>query len=168
MASCHVLALFTTSIHSSVKDSTSTFEGSYGRCSQSDQLHSFKGKNHRFFQLLVKEMGAQHVERLFNIKVRWLSRRKRLSLLYQIINEVEIFLRENKNNLHVQFRKEEFVVMLAYLADVFGHLNDMKWSLQGRDVTVSDAKDKLAGLTARMGVWQAQIKIGSRSIVNAF
>ena len=33
--------------------------------------------------------------------------------------------------------------------------------LQGRDVTVSDVKDKLAGLTTRMGVWQAQIKVGS-------
>ena len=43
--------------------------------------------------------------------------------------------------------------MLAYLADAFDHLNDM--SLQGHDVTVSDVKDKLARLTARMGVWQA-------------
>ena len=50
--------------------------------------------------------------------------------------------------------------MLAYLADVFGHLYDMNLSLQGRDVTVSDVKDKLAELTARMGVWQARIKVG--------
>ena len=50
---------------------------------------------------------------------------------------------------------------LAYLADVFGCLNDMNLSLQGRDVTVSDVKDKLAQLTARMGVWQARFKVGS-------
>ena len=31
--------------HSSIKDSSSTFDGSYGRCGQSDQLHSFEGKN---------------------------------------------------------------------------------------------------------------------------
>ena len=37
----------------------------------------------------------------------------------------------------------------------------MKLSLKGRDVTVSHVKDKLAGLTARMGVWQARIKVGS-------
>ena len=49
--------------------------------------------------------------------------------------------------------------MFAYWADVFGHLNNMNLSLQGRDVTVSDVKDKLAGLTARMGVWQARIKL---------
>ena len=51
--------------------------------------------------------------------------------------------------------------MLAYLADVFGHLDDINLSLQHHDVTVSDVKDKLAGLTARMGMWQARIKIGS-------
>ena len=36
----------------------------------------------------------------------------------------------------------------AYLADVFGHFNDMNFSLQGRHVTVSDVKDKLAGISA--------------------
>ena len=80
-----------------------------------------RAKNHRLFQLLVKEMGAQHVGLLFYIKVR-----KQMTLwLHKFQNEVEIFLRENKNNLHVQFHKEQFAVMLAYLADVFGHLNDM-------------------------------------------
>ena len=51
--------------------------------------------------------------------------------------------------------------MLAYLANVFGHLNDMNLCLKKRDVTVSDIKYMLAGLTARMGVWQVRIKVGS-------
>ena len=117
-----------------------------------------RAKYHRLFQLVAKEMGAQHVELLFYTKVRWLSRGKCLSRLYQLENEIEIFLWEN--NLHVQFHNEEFVVMLAYLADVFGHLNNMNLSLQGRDVTVCDDRDKLAGLIARIGVWQARIKVG--------
>ena len=116
-------------------------------------------KNHGFFQLLTKEMGVQHVGLLFYTKIRFLSRGKCLFRLYELKNEVKIFLRENKNNIHVQFHNEEFVVMLAYSADVFGHLNDLNLSLQGRDVTVSDVKNKLTGLTARMGVWQAQIKL---------
>ena len=51
--------------------------------------------------------------------------------------------------------------MFAYLPNVFSHLNDTKLSLQGRDVTVNDVKDKLARLTAGMGIWQPRIKIGS-------
>ena len=43
MASCDVLALFTTSMHSSIKDSASTFDGSCIRCGESNQLHLFEG-----------------------------------------------------------------------------------------------------------------------------
>ena len=107
-----------------------------------------RAKNHRFFKLLAKKMGAQHIELLFYTKVRWLSGGKCLCRLYELKNELEIFLRETKDNFHVQFHNKEFVVMLAYLADAFGRPNDMNWYLQDCDVTVSDVKDKLAGLTA--------------------
>ena len=94
-------------------------------------------------------MGVQHVGLLFYAKVRWLSTDKPPFRLYELKNEVEIFLRVNKNNLHVQFHNKEFVVILAYLANVFGHLNGMNLFLQNRDVTVSNIKDKLAWLTAQ-------------------
>ena len=67
-------------------------------------------KNHWFFQLLAEEMGTQHVGLLFYIKDRWLSRGKRLSRLYEPKNEVEIFLRENKNNFRVLFHDEDVCV----------------------------------------------------------
>ena len=98
---------------------------------------------------------------LFYTKVPWLSRGKCLARLCELKNEVKIFLREDENNLHVQFHNEEFVVILAYLADIFSLLSNMKLSLQGCDVTFRDAKNKLAALTARMGAWQAQIKVRS-------
>ena len=44
MASCDVFTLFTTPIHSSIKDSTTKFDGSYGRCDQNDQLNLFECK----------------------------------------------------------------------------------------------------------------------------
>ena len=83
---------------------------------------------------------------LFYTKVR--SCRKPNASFGCVNLNFEIFLRQNKNKFHVQFHDEEFVVMLAYLADVFGHLNDMNLSLQGRNVTVRDVKNKLAGHTA--------------------
>ena len=55
-----------------------------------------KAKNHRLFQLLANEMGAQHVGLLFYTKVRWLSRLKCLSRLYELRLETKIFLRERK------------------------------------------------------------------------
>ena len=120
-----------------------------------------RAKNHRLFQILAKEMGAKHLGLLYHTKVRWLSRGKCLSQLYELKGEVEIFLLENENNFHMEFRNTEFVIKLAYLADLFGHLNKMNVCLQGRDVTVSNVQDKLAGLSSRMSVWQARIKAGS-------
>uniref|UniRef100_A0A8C4WVN9 Uncharacterized protein n=1 Tax=Eptatretus burgeri TaxID=7764 RepID=A0A8C4WVN9_EPTBU len=120
-----------------------------------------KAKNHRLFQLLANEMGVEHVGLLFHTKVRWLSRGKCLSRQYELWVEVEFFLRDNENNLHVHFDNEEFVMMLAYLADIFRRLNEMNQSLQGCNVTVSAVQEKLAGMSARMEVWQARIKARS-------
>uniref|UniRef100_UPI00358F567B protein FAM200C-like n=1 Tax=Myxine glutinosa TaxID=7769 RepID=UPI00358F567B len=145
-------------------DSSASFAGSHGRLDVTVKVINFicaKAKNHRLFQLLANEIGAEHVGLLFHTKVRWLSRGKCLSRLYELRVEVEIFLRDNENNLHVHFDNEEFIMMLAYLADIFGRLNEMNQSLQGRDMTVSDVQDKFAGLSARMEVWQARIKAGS-------
>ena len=161
MASCDVLALFTTPIHSSIKDSTYTFDGSHGCCSESDQLHWFEGKKSAALPTFGQRNGSATLGTFVLYQRSLAVERQFLLRLYELKNEVEIFLRENKNNLHDQFHNEEFVVMLAYLADVFGHLHDMNLSSQSRDVTVSDVKDRLAELTARKGVWQAQIKVGS-------
>ena len=119
-----------------------------------------QGRNHRLFQVLAKEMGAKHVRLLLYTKVRWLSRGRCLHRLYELRNELEAFLQESEGNVLVQFHSEEFMMMLAYLADVFGHFNKVNLSLQGREVIVSDVKDELAGLCARMGVWHARLKAG--------
>ena len=161
MALCDILALFTTPIHSGIKDSTSRLNGSCGRCGESDQFHLFDGKKSPAFLTFGQRNESATCGTLSYTNVHWLSRGKCLSRLYELKNGAEIFLRENKNNLHVQFHNDDFVVMLAYLGDVFNHLNDINLSLQGHNVTISDVKEKLSGLTARIRVWQARIKIGS-------
>ena len=118
-----------------------------------------RGKNHRFFQVLAKEMGAKHVGLLLYTKVRWRSRGSCLHRLYEFRNGVEVF-QESESKVHAQFHSEEFMMMLAYLADVFGHFSEANLSLQGREVTVSDVRDKLAGLCARLEVWQARLQAG--------
>ena len=71
------------------------------------------------------------------------------------------FFERTKTTSVSYFTMKMFVVMFAYLPNVFSHLNDMNLSLQGRDMAVGDVKDKLDGLTARMRVWQTRIKLGS-------
>ena len=71
-----------------------------------------RAKNHRLFQLLPKQMEVQHAGLLFYFKVRLLSRGKCLNQLYELKNEVEIFLRENKGNLYFQFHNESLLCCL--------------------------------------------------------
>ena len=54
-----------------------------------------RGKNHRLFQVLAKEMGAKHMGLLLYTKVRWLSRGSCLHRLYELRNEVEAFRSRN-------------------------------------------------------------------------
>ena len=123
-----------------------------------------RAKNHRIFQVLTKEIGAKHLRLLFYTRVRWLSRGKCLSRLYELRNEVKAFLSESDIDSHVQFCNDtDFEIKLAYLADIFGMLNEVNVCLQGLNITVSEVRDKLAGLSARISVWQSRIQAGFTS-----
>ena len=64
------------------------------------------------FCLILKSVGCREA----NASLGCMTSKMRLKFFFE--NEVEIFIQENKNNFHVQFYNEEFIVMLAYLADV--------------------------------------------------
>jgi len=60
---------------------------------------------------------------------------------------------------------------LAYLADIFGTLNEVNVTLQGREASVSDVKDKLAGLGARISLWIRRLhrgKVAAFPLLDAF
>jgi len=59
-------------------------------------------------------------------------------------------------------------MILDYLAHVFGRLNEMKLSLQGRYVTGSEIQNKFGGLCARMGVRKARIEENDELLVLVF
>ena len=87
--------------------------------------------------------------------------------------EVEIFLREMKtrgDHRHENYKNPEFLMKLAYLADIFGTLNEVNVTLQGRKASVSDVKDKL-GLKARIALWIRRlhrVNVTAFPLLNAF
>ena len=123
MVSCDLLALLTTPIRSGIEDS-------YGSCGQSDQLHFVREQKKQkiLFQLLAKEMIAQHVGLLLYTKVCWLSRGRCLHWLYELRNKVEVFLQVHEN---VQFRNKEFIM---YDARIPGKCI---WPLQRNELVVA-------------------------------
>lgn len=77
-------------------------------------------------------MDSDHEALHFHTEVRWLSKDNLLGRLYELRAEVKIFLVDKKNNdLAKQFTNQTCQMNLAYLVDIFTHLNKLNIQLQG-------------------------------------
>jgi hypothetical protein len=75
----------------------------------------------------------------------------------ELRTEIAMFLREKENKLCEEFGTQGFIVSLAYLADIFSHLNDLNFSLQGSEVTVLDANEKTAAFQQKLAPWKRRV-----------
>jgi len=93
--------------------------------------------------MLCEDMGNLHTSLLLHTEVRWLSRGKTLTQLFEMKPEVRIFLIDDDFALGDRLCEERWLMKLAYLADIFKKLNDLSLSLQGKAVTVFEASNKV-------------------------
>ncbi|KAL4113318.1 hypothetical protein QTP88_016965 [Uroleucon formosanum] len=105
----------------------------------------------RLFKKLYEEMGSDHQNLLLHTEIRWLSRGKVLRRLFELRDEVKIFLKEHtKTNLYEWFHDEHFIIKLAYLSDIFNKLNETNSSLQGKETLIFQANDKIKALIGKL------------------
>ncbi|GBP84666.1 Protein ZBED8 [Eumeta japonica] len=117
--------------------------------------------NHRLFKKLCQEMGSEHEVLLYYTEVRWLSRGQVLKRLFELREEVLLFLKNKENSLYEHLEREDFVEGLAYLADIFTHLNEINLSLQGPAVTIVDASERLKGFLGKLPLWKRRVESGN-------
>ncbi len=79
--------------------------------------------NARLFRVLCEEMGSEHVQLLLHTEVRWLSRGKVLSRLFELHKEVQMFLQDIHVPLSDIIEDTVWLSQLAYLSDIFSRLN---------------------------------------------
>lgn len=121
--------------------------------------------NTRLFKKLCTEMDSDHEALLFHTEVRWLSKGNMLGRLYELREEVEIFLVDKKmNDLLEKFSDPTSQMNLAYLVDIFTHLNKLNLQLQGsgnkqlEDVAnIFIFEDKLRAFTCKLQLWLGKI-----------
>ncbi|XP_068221363.1 protein FAM200C-like [Palaemon carinicauda] len=81
--------------------------------------------NHRLFASFCEEIGAEHSVLLYLTEVMWLSRGRVLTRVFELHEEIMQFLGNQGSEIADHFENREFILSLAYLADVFMHLNEL-------------------------------------------
>ena len=100
-----------------------------------------RAKNHRVFRNICEELEEEYGDLLLYTEVRWLSKGKSFHRLYKLRTSVQAFgntydftkkeIQNGKQKHFEEFEEENFLIILAYLCDIFDKLNVLNTNLQG-------------------------------------
>lgn len=118
--------------------------------------------SNRLFRLLCKDMQSDHEALLFHTNVRWLSKGNMLKRLYELKEEVIIFLESRKKpELLKKFQSKGYQVILAYLVDIFEVLNNLNLKLQGKNINILKHHDIIRTFISKLDLWKCRIGQGN-------
>uniref|UniRef100_A0A3B4ZJB4 HAT C-terminal dimerisation domain-containing protein n=1 Tax=Stegastes partitus TaxID=144197 RepID=A0A3B4ZJB4_9TELE len=110
--------------------------------------------NARLFRRLCENTGAEHTQLLLHTEVRWLSRGKILNRLLELRSEAHTFLVDHHSPHAILFQDTDWLAKLSYLADIFGKLNELNMSLEGKDTNILNLDDKVAAFQKKAKLWK--------------
>ena len=95
---------------------------------------------------------------LYYAQTRWLSHGNVLERIYQLKAETEMFLVEKRYDLHSWEIQTVWTALFSYLMDIFGHLNALNKSLQGKGEHVISMSEKIQGFRCKLDLWETRLK----------
>ena len=118
----------------------------------------------RLFRRLCKDMGSELIKLLYYTKVRWLSKGNVLSRVFELRDELKIFLNVVKPELAVHFCDSKFIACLAYLVDIFDCLNTLNVKIQVKEKNIIHFVDLINGFIEKLSNWRREVQKGSFAI----
>ncbi|KAG8231590.1 hypothetical protein J437_LFUL012282, partial [Ladona fulva] len=105
---------------------------------------------HRIFSVLCKEMGSEFEVLLYHSNVRWLSWGQVLNRVFALCVELALFLQEHQHCHADCLKNSEFILILAYMAEIFAALNHLNQQMQGGGVNIIEAEENLKAFQKKL------------------
>ena len=93
-----------------------------------------------------------------------LSRGKVLDPVYELREELKVFLTNEGSDFAKLLATDEWCARLAYLADIFHHLNELNTRMQGRNDNLLTSADKINGFRSKVHLWQQHVESGNLEV----
>ena len=118
--------------------------------------------NTRLFKELCKDMNSDHEVLLFYTAVRWLSKGNVVNRVFELKDEIKMFLEvQGKHDLVAYFNNEAWKKRVAYLADIFDQQNKLNLKLQGKETHIIQFQDNLQAFVAKLQNWRRKVSLGN-------
>lgn len=119
-----------------------------------------KPKQNRIFENLCESMNSNHKVLLKHTEIRWLSRGRVLSRVFELREELKLYFTSDTgaSNFSKILHNDIWIAKLAFLADLFALLNELNLSLQGKNENTLHSNDKIKAFKDKLKLWITYVK----------
>lgn len=111
----------------------------------------------RLFNDLCSAMDSEHTQLLFHTEVRWLSRGRVLQRFYELRQDLLLFFTCEESQFADFLSDNSWCTKVAFLADIFGKLNYLNKSMQGKQENILTSTDKISSFQQKILLWITKI-----------
>lgn len=113
--------------------------------------------NKRKFELLLNEVQSVNSGLIKYNNVRWLSRGRVLERFVGCLDEIRMFVDDNKQN-YSELTDVDWLCRLMFITDFTQHLNELNTKLQGFGKTIDEALDTISAFEKKLNIFKRDIE----------